>query len=208
MRSFLRAAYWLAGGGYAASRAVGSRRLLAVSKPTVVPLLIDAPLSAPSPRREVGLVGLAGGWAGDLLLMRPGGLRAGAAAFAVNQAAYQWLLGRRGARFRALPVVVRAVPFTAAAWFGRRHLGLVLLYGGMVTATSALAADPQLRARGAAGVTAGGNLFLLSDSLILVRMLLNARDVALARTIDVAVAVTYVAAQRLLVDGLLGPSEQ
>ncbi|MDO5513286.1 lysoplasmalogenase family protein, partial [Corynebacterium sp.] len=161
--------------------------------------LIDAPVTAPSPEREIGLVGLAGGWVGDLLLMRPDSLRPGAAAFAVNQAAYQWLLWRRGARFRPGTVGLRAVPFAAAAWFGRGHLDVVLLYGGMVTATSALAADPELRAR---GLAAGGNLFLLSDSLILGRMLLPDRDSALGRGLDVAVAVTYVAAQRLLVDGL------
>lgn len=202
MSRILRAAYWLVGGAYAASRAVGSRRLLLASKPAVVPLLLDAPLAAPSPEREVGLVGLAGGWAGDVVLLRENSLPQGAAAFAVNQAAYQWLLWRRGARFRPGPVALRAVPFAAAAWLGRRHLGLVLLYGGMVTATAALAADPRLRGRGLAGLAVGGDLFLLSDSLILVRMLLPSRDSGLARGLDVAVAGTYVTAQRLLVDGL------
>ncbi|MDO5668508.1 MAG: lysoplasmalogenase family protein [Corynebacterium sp.] len=202
----MRWLYWLAGGAYAASRLLGSRRLQAVSKPAVVPLLIDAPLTAPTPEREIGLVGLAGGWAGDLLLMRPGGLRAGASAFAVNQAAYQWLLWRRGARFRMAPVVLRAVPFAAATWFGRGHLSLVAIYGGMVTATSALAADPAMRGR---GLALGGNLFLLSDSLILLRLLLRSEGSrSIARGLDLAVALTYVLAQRMLVDGLVGGVEQ
>ena len=199
MSRLLRAAYLLAGGGYVASRALGSRRLLLAAKPVVVPLLIDAPLAAPHPAREVGLLGLAGGWVGDLLLLREGRLRPGAAAFAVNQAAYQWLLWRAGARPRPLPVALHAVPFAAAAWWGRTRLGLVATYGGMVAATSALAADPALRGR---GVAAGGLLFLLSDSLILARLQLPDRDTAVGRGLDVAVAVTYVAAQRLLVDGL------
>ncbi|GAB3706808.1 lysoplasmalogenase family protein [Corynebacterium nasicanis] len=192
-----RLAYWVAGGAYVASRGLGSRRLLLASKPLVVPLLIDAPLTS----RPITHLGLAGGWIGDLLLMREGRLAAGATAFAVNQAAYQWVLWRAGARVRPLPLVLHAVPFTAAAWWGRRHLGLVLLYGGMVTATSTLAADPVLRGR---GVATGGHLFLLSDSLILARTLLPSRDTVLARGLDVAVAATYVVAQRLLVDGLRG----
>lgn len=199
MPGLLRAAYWAAGGAYALSKALGARRLLSVSKPLVVPLLLDAPLTAPDPARGVGVVGLAGGWLGDLLLMREGRLAPGAAAFAVNQAAYQWLLWRAGARFRPVPVVLHAVPFSAAAGAGRAHPVLVGTYGGMVATTSALAADPVLRGR---GVATGAHLFLLSDSLILVRMLLPARDTVLARGVDVAVAVTYVVAQRLLVDGL------
>lgn len=199
MSRLRRLAFWVAGGAYAASRAVGSRRLQAVSKPLVVPLLLDVPLAAPRPDREVGVVGLLGGWVGDLLLMREGRLAQGAAAFAVNQAAYQWLLWRAGARVRHGPLAVHAVPFAAAAWFGRAHLGLVGTYGGMVAATSVLAADPVVRGR---GVAAGGHLFLLSDSLILVRMVIPEGNRALGRGLDVAVAVTYVAAQRLLVDGL------
>lgn len=199
MSRLRRLAFRLAGGAYAASRAVGSRRLQAVSKPLVVPLLLDVPLAAPRPDREVGVVGLLGGWVGDLLLMREGRLAQGAAAFAVNQAAYQWLLWRAGARVRHVPLAVHVVPFAAAAWFGRAHLGLVGTYGGMVAATSVLAADPVVRGR---GVAAGGHLFLLSDSLILVRMVIPEGNRALGRGLDVAVAVTYVAAQRLLVDGL------
>lgn len=199
MSRLQRLALWAAAGAYVSSRAVGSRRLQVVSKPLVVPLLLDAPLNAPSPDSEVGTIGLLGGWVGDLLLMREGRLHQGAAAFAVNQAAYQWLLWRAGARVRPGPLVVHAVPFVAAAWFGRAHLGLVCTYGGMVAATSVLTADPILRGR---GVAAGGHLFLLSDSLILARMLIPEKNRALGRGLDVAVAGTYVAAQRLLVDGL------
>lgn len=199
MRRLLRAAFWAAGGGYAVSRALGSRGLLRVSKPLVVLLLLDAPLTADRPTREVGVVALAGGWVGDLLLMREGSLRQGAAAFAVNHAGYQWLLWREGARFRPVPTLLRAAPLAAAAVAGRRHLPLVLTYGGMVGATSALASDPALRGR---GLALGGNLFLLSDSLILARMLLSSRETLLGRGLDVAVALTYVAAQQLLVDGL------
>ncbi|HHU68437.1 MAG TPA: hypothetical protein GXZ33_11465, partial [Corynebacterium sp.] len=49
MSRLRRLAFWVAGGAYAASRAVGSRRLQAVSKPLVVPLLLDVPLAAPRP---------------------------------------------------------------------------------------------------------------------------------------------------------------
>lgn len=198
MSRVMRTAFRVAAGTYVVSRAVGSRRLLLSSKPLVVPLLIDAPLTAPSPRREVGLIGLAGGWVGDLLLMQEGRLHQGAAAFAVNQAAYQWLLRRDGARFRIRPLLWHALPVMAAAWYGRRHPVLVATYGGMVTATSILAADTAVRERTAVG----GHLFLLSDSLILVRMLLPDRDTPLGRGVDVAVAATYATAQRLLVNGL------
>jgi len=192
--------YWLAGAAYAASRAVGSRWVRDVAKPLVVPLLADAVVALPRRDRAPAAVGLTGGWIGDLLLLRKDRLRPAAAAFALNHAAYLALLHRRGARFRPGPVALRAVPLAAAAVLGgRERLGLVLTYGGFVGATSALASDPALRGSGAA---AGGNLFLLSDSLILVRTVALPGDTPAARAVDTAVAVTYVAAQRLLMSAL------
>ena len=193
-------AYWLAGVAYAASRVVGSRRLHDAAKPLVVPLLADAVVDLPRRDRPLATLGLAGGWLGDMLLLRKDRLRPAAAAFAVNHAAYLTLLHRRGARFRPGPVALRAVPLVAAAILGgRERLGLVLTYGGFVGATSALASDPALRGSGAA---TGGNLFLLSDSLILVRTVALPGDAPAARATDTAVAATYVAAQRLLMGAL------
>lgn len=197
-----RTGFLLAGGAYVASRALGSERLLRVSKPLVVPLLLDTVLTSPRAGRgekAVGVVGLGGGWIGDLVLMGEDRLGEGAAAFAVNQVAYQVLLWRRGARPRRGRVLLHAVPLAGAAWFGRERLRLVGTYGVLLALTSTLASDPAVRGR---GLATGGHLFLLSDALILLQTLLPQPDSLPGRVVETAVAATYAGAQRLLVDGL------
>lgn len=195
-----RGAFWAASAGYVLARAIAAPALQRVAKPLVVPLLV-ADVVRRFPRRERPLVsvGLLGGWVGDVLLLSDVRLAPAAATFAVNHGAYQALLWRRGARPQPAAVALRAVPLAAVAWFGRDRLPLVVSYGGMVAATSALAADPVLRGR---GVALGANLFLLSDALIFARAELHLPDATVGRGVDVAIAATYVLAQKRLVEGL------
>ncbi|GAB2502358.1 YhhN-like protein [Corynebacterium atrinae] len=195
-----RSAFWAASAGYVLARAIDVPTLQRVAKPLVVPLLAADVLPRFQRReRPLAAAGLLGGWVGDVILLNDVRLAPAAATFAVNHGAYQVLLWHRGARPRLGAVALRAIPLAAVSWLGRDRLSLVLSYGGMVAATSALAADPVLRGR---RVALGANLFLLSDALIFARSELDLPDDTVGRGVDVAVAVTYVLAQKFLADGL------
>lgn len=181
------------------------------------------------------LAGLAGGWAGDVILMgrdgrsadaatRARNLNLGSAAFAVNQAAYIAALWRSGHRPRKNTVALRgpvlASGVLTAATGAPAALPAAAGYGSLLAATSVLAADPGRGGEGSGNSTAGttgrnpdlhgmglgGNLFVLSDGLILARQAFLTGEKPLVRVldglVDGLVMATYVAAQLLLVEGL------
>lgn len=169
------------------------------------------------------LIGLAGGWLGDLILMpnKPN-LNRGSAAFAVNHAAYHVLLWRVGARISALRAAIRfplwagTLPLVGAV--KPEVLPAAVGYGPLLAATSALADDPALLADAGAvgadeatglpvadaayGLGHGGNLFLISDVLLMARKMF-AEEGVVGKLLNAAVMDTYTVAQLFLVEGLL-----
>ncbi len=169
------------------------------------------------------LIGLAGGWLGDLILMpnKPN-LNRGSVPFAVNQVAYHVLLWRAGARISALRAAIRfplwagSVPLVGAV--KPEALPAAVGYGPLLAVTSTLADDPVLLegagAVGADGQTGlpiadatyglghGGNLFLISDTLLMARKMF-AEEGVVGKLLNAAVMDTYTVAQLFLVEGLL-----
>lgn len=214
-----RVAYLAAGAASVGAALVRSDRTTRTVKPLLMPLLAAGVLHRAVVRGagravtgsdvtsrttgvDVALVtaGLAGAWAGDVVLMGPGSraadtrdrartLSGGAAAFTAARAAHIAVLRRRGARLtrgavvRRLPVWLAGVGLAAVA--APSALPAVAGYGAALAVTSALAADPTLR-RGSGGAPAtgrptdpsrglapGGVLFIVSDGLILARLALH-----------------------------------
>lgn len=169
------------------------------------------------------LIGLAGGWLGDLILMpnKPN-LNRGSVPFAVNQVAYHVLLWRAGARISALRAAIRfplwagSVPLVGAV--KPEALPAAVGYGPLLAVTSALADDPALLggagvlsadeqtglpiADAAYGLGHGGNLFLISDALLMARKMF-AEEGVVGKLLNAAVMDTYTVAQLFLVEGLL-----
>lgn len=169
------------------------------------------------------LIGLAGGWLGDLILMpnKPN-LNRGSVPFAVNQVAYHVLLWRAGARISALRAAIRfplwagSVPLVGAV--KPEALPAAVGYGPLLAVTSALADDPVLlEGAGAVGTDGqpglpiadatyglghGGNLFLISDTLLMARKMF-AEEGVVGKLLNAAVMDTYTVAQLFLVEGLL-----
>ncbi|BAC17118.1 YhhN-like protein [Corynebacterium efficiens YS-314] len=143
-----RAAYLVAADTNTLASLLGWSRLKETTKPALMPLLAGRVWRSGVPDKTVGMIGLAGGWAGDLALMKPGNIRAGATGFAANHAAYIYLLLNRGARPSTTRVAIRAVPLAAATALAARKapglLPVVLGYGGLLATTSVLADDPAL----------------------------------------------------------------
>ncbi|MGP5930648.1 lysoplasmalogenase family protein [Corynebacterium glyciniphilum] len=228
---FWRAAYLAAGAVSVAAAAAGRRgdRVTRVVKPALMPLL-GAHASVRTSRGDrlpVVLAGLAGGLVGDVILMGKDGrsddasvrarnLNLGSAAFSVNQLAYIAELWRRGHRPRRSTLVLRAPVLASgivtAATGARAALPAAAGYGTALAATSVLAADPEARTDGSSadlsGLGLGGNLFVLSDGLILARLaFLRGESPVVQRLdglVDGLVMATYVAAQLLIVEGLTG----
>ena len=169
------------------------------------------------------LIGLAGGWLGDLILMpnKPN-LNRGSVPFAANQVAYHVLLWRAGARISALRAAIRfplwasSVPLVGAV--KPEALPAAVGYGPLLALTSTLADDPALLvdagavgtneqtglpiADAAYGLGHGGNLFLISDTLLMARKMF-AEDGVVGKLLNAAVMDTYTMAQLFLVEGLL-----
>lgn len=218
----LRAGYLAMSAASVLAAAKASDSITHVVKPALMPLLVaSCDLFATKNSREVaktkwldtGLLagGLAFGCLGDIILMgkdgrstdgdvRASNLNKGASAFAVNQLAYHALLWRQGARPRKKDVLLRApVVFGGAglaALMAPKALPAAAGYGSALAATSVLAEDHSPEA------ALGGNLFVVSDALILARLTLLNGAPKLNALVDGAVMATYVAAQLLLVDAL------
>lgn len=204
-----RAAYLVSADAHTLASLLGWSRLKKVTKPTLMPLLAGRVWRSGTPDRGVGMIGLAGGWAGDLALMKPDNIRVGATGFAINHAAYIYLLLNRGARPSVTRVAIRAVPLAAATVLAARKapglLPVVLGYGGLLGATSVLADDPALinpDEPASYGLGHGGNLFLISDAVLFARETLLTPGTPAARVADAMVMGTYTVAQLLLIDGL------
>lgn len=205
-----RLGYLLAAGLSSGAPLAGAVRLKKLSKPTLLPLLAGGVLRSPAPAGEktVALVGLAGGWVGDVVLLRPGAIPQGAVGFGINHLAYLRLLWQRGARPSVARVLTRALPLAAAVGLvARRQPGLLPVavgYGGLLAAVSVLGDDPHLRESGTPelGLGHGGNLFLISDALLISRELLLREGSWAAKVAEAGVMGTYTTAQLLLVDGL------
>ncbi|WP_245670333.1 lysoplasmalogenase [Corynebacterium crudilactis] len=190
---------------------LGVARAKKLSKPVLMPLLAGRVLrSSHTPgEKALGIAGLGGGWAGDLVLMKPNSLPQGAAGFAINHAAYITLLLAKGARPSTLRTTIRAVPLAAAAGFAAlrepKLVPMVLSYGGLLATTSLLADDPHLHdssVPASFGLGHGGNLFLISDAVLFAREMFLSEGTPAAQCADGMVMGTYTIAQLLLVDGL------
>ncbi len=204
-----RAAYLVVADTNTLASFLGWSSLKKATKPALMPLLAGSILRSSSADRAVGIMGLAGGWAGDLALMRPDNIRVGATGFAVNHVAYIYLLLNRGARPGSTRVAIRAVPLAVATVLAARKapglLPVVFGYGGLLAATSVLADDPALinpDEPATYGLGHGGNLFLLSDAVLFARETLLTPGTTAARVADAAVMGTYTVAQLLLIDAL------
>ena len=218
----LRTAYLAAGAVSVVAAAAGRRgdRLTRIVKPTLMPLLAGTVLARGQRKATATVVaGLAAGWVGDIILMGADGrsddsrtrarnLNRGSAAFALNQVAYIAELSRAGHRPRKSTVALRAPVLASgvvtAATGAPAALPAAVGYGSLLAGTSVLAAEE--------GETTplglGGNLFVLSDGLILARQAFLTGEKPVVRVldglVDGLVMATYVAAQLLLVEGLTG----
>lgn len=207
--------------------AAGWHKPRAVSKVALMPLLAA---NVVRHRRRIGtdgtatlLAGLAGGWVGDIVLLPiDPPLNKGAIAFTLNHLAYHRLMWRAGARPSPLAVGLRA-PLLAVAGAttmkdAPQLLPSSLTYGPVLAATGVLGQDRILvdgAARPAAdaatgvpvgdaryGISHGGNVFLLSD-LLLVASVMYAKPGSLPnRLLNAGVMDTYCLAQLLLIRGL------
>lgn len=211
-----RAGYLVAAGTTIWASMFQWRKVRRVAKLALIPTLAGRVLRSgalPS-EKTVGLLGLAGGLAGDLVLLQPDRLPQGAAGFSVNHAAYCWFLWQRGARPSLGRATVRAVPLAGviglAAWRQRELLPVVAGYGALLATMSTLADDRTLIRDNQAptlGLGHGGNLFLVSDALLFSREVLTTGGSWPARIADAGVMGTYVIAQLLLIDGLFSRGE-
>ena len=145
-----RAAYVGAATVNVVSSALGAEKVRKASKTLLMPLLAASVVRRrheTKPAVTAGLlIGLAGGWLGDLVLMpRKNDLNKGAAAFAVNQIAYIKMLhdaGARPNRFRSLARYPLWAASTAGAAFTRPDLlPAAAGYGLLLTTTSMRTSD-------------------------------------------------------------------
>lgn len=200
---------WLAGSAH--SRAHRARLLTKpLLMPTLMASLVTAPRAVDSPLRASTLVAQAGGWGGDLALMRHGTkpFAVGSGSFAVGHAAYiTGFLRNRAPAPRRGPKAVAALWATTAPGmvFGAYRQEKVLApaiagYSGMLAGTVAAATqlDPALPKSARRLTLLGAGLFLLSDSVLGTRkfLLTNAPD-----RVESVVMATYTAAQFLLSEG-------
>ncbi|MEJ5920369.1 lysoplasmalogenase [Corynebacterium sp. H78] len=219
--------YIAAGAVNVVSSAFGWETPRKASKAVLMPLLAAGVIRR---RNDVSpvttatlLAGLTAGWIGDLVLMpKDAKLSNGAAAFSLNQLAYVGLLARGGARPDVARTAIRgplmAGSVALAAKCDRSLLPVVFSYGSLLAAVSILADDRGLVATAGEvekcpdsglpladaryGLGHGGNLFLISDSLLMLNSLVGKESVV-GKLLDAAVMDTYIAAQLLLVEGLI-----
>lgn len=215
--------------GYLAASAVSvwaaasaSTKVTYLIKPSLMPLLCaSCSLFATPVNRRIGLEkwtdtgllvgGLAFGCLGDVILMgregrskdgvtRARNLNKGSCAFAVNQLAYHALLIRLGARPKKsnlllrVPVVFGAIGL--AVWKNPNALPAAAGYGALLGATSILAEAYCPEA------AFGGNVFVLSDALILARLAFLIGTPKIDSLVDGAVMTTYSVAQLLITDAI------
>lgn len=170
----------------------GRDRLRWLTKPALMPLLIPG-------RNRAARRALALSWAGDVALLGSGdaAFQAGLVSFLASHLA--WILALRrqpgGGRLRAnpalaVPPMAAAVAMNACLWPRTGRLRVpVVIYSAALLAMSLTALD-----QGSPAATAGGLLFLTSDSLLALRKF-GVVDLPMG---DGLVMATYAAAQALL----------
>jgi len=202
------------------AKATGNGTLEKACKPLIVPTALTVALrDGDGPRGGLGRVDTAllavAGLAyttGDVILMLGDGhasravprLAAGAAAFGVGHLALGGLMRRSGLRFKPAQTAVHAVVAGAAGAVllaeGRENAPLAA-YGALLAGLSALATSvDRSSGPGASVLATAGPVFLVSDSLILLRRRVQGGSV-LARALDVGVIDTYSGAALLLLTG-------
>lgn len=198
----------------AVAAALERRALLAVTKSALIPTLqLGAWLRG---SRDPLLFGAtSAGWLGDVLLLPREGdrsasderrqLRCGAMAFGVQQVGYVALMARAGVR----PKVARVA--TVAPWLGGLSILDTLMGDGaapdpIITTYGVLLGGMTVMAWSSPTTTtsAGGVLFLASDSMILIRELLLKRRLTRGLA-EAFVLGSYAVAQALLINGLQDP---
>ncbi|WP_410656365.1 lysoplasmalogenase family protein [Amycolatopsis sp. lyj-112] len=202
-----------------------NRRLQLATKPFAVPVLaarVARSRGLASGEKGLLVAALVAAGAGDHFMARSDENRQlirGATSFGVMQVLYSALLWRRGARPRAATAPPRLAAWAAAA------VAMVLpkpspvssvlsVYGGLLSATSTLAADPVLApgARVSGGmvvpsgdrrtwIAAGALLFSASDLAILIRRNFVTSERTRAN-LETFVLTSYLASQWLLVEGM------
>ncbi|WUD76078.1 lysoplasmalogenase [Streptomyces sp. NBC_00510] len=187
-----------------AAQLAGSVTADHLTKPVLVPLLAVCAALRSGPRLLVAA--LLCGWAGDVLLQLDGdaSFLAGMGAFAAGHVCYLTLFAARGAftdrRRAAVTAAGYAVAWVAAlvvVWPGLPS-GLripVAAYSLLLTAMAAGAA-----ALGPRATAVGGALFLLSDTLLAIRL----ADLPQLPAADFWIMLTYLGAQFLLATGRYG----
>lgn len=178
--------------------------------PTLMASLVTDPKAADSPLRASTLMAQAGGWGGDLALMRHGTkpFAIGSGSFAGGHAAYiTGFLANRSKTARPGPKAVAGLWAVTAPGmvFGAYRQEKVLapaivgysgMLAGMVAAATQL--DPALPTSARRMTLLGAGLFMLSDSVLGTRKFLwkNAPP-----RVESVVMATYAAAQFLLSEG-------
>ncbi|MEH6820646.1 MAG: lysoplasmalogenase family protein [Dietzia psychralcaliphila] len=213
-------AFLAAAAGTEVAKATGFGPLEKICKPLIVPAALAIALRdgglrdgrlGPVDTALLSATGVAY-TTGDVILMLGGGhasrsgsrLVSGAAAFGVGHLALGGLMLRSGLRFKPVQSAVHGVVAGAAGAIllsEDRSNAPLAAYGGLLAALSALATSVDRSSGPAASVLAvAGPVFLLSDSLILVRRKTEGGS-ALARALDVGVIDTYATAALLLLTG-------
>ncbi|WP_410651867.1 lysoplasmalogenase family protein [Amycolatopsis sp. cmx-4-54] len=211
------------------SARTGNRKLQLATKPAAVPVLAArVARSRGLAPGEKGLLvaALIAAGAGDHFMGRSDEDRQlirGATSFGVMQLLYSALLWRRGARPRAATAPPRLAAWAAAAVAMALPKpspvsSVLSVYGGLLSTTSTLAADPVLapKAKVSGGmvipsgdrrtwIAAGALLFSASDLAIMIR-----RDFVTSERVqanlETFVLTSYLASQWLLVEGLTAES--
>ena len=182
----------------------GWRRARLVTKPLLMPLLTARTATGAGGSDVVGVVAAqAFSWGGDVALLKEGHrpLLAGLGSFLAAHLCYIAAFRRRSSapllatpgrrRLLALCGVANAGMALAAGRTDRTMAGPVAAYGAalatMVTSAAAVDAD-----RGRGPILAGASLFLLSDTLLGLRLFVVGEE---SRTLEGAVMATYTAAQ-------------
>jgi len=163
-----------------------------LTKPALMPVLIPG-------RSRAAQRALALSWAGDVALLgsSDGAFQAGLVSFLASHVAWIHALRRRpgGGRLRAnpaiaIPPIAATVAMNSCLWPRTGQLRVpVVIYSAALLAMSLTALD-----QGSAAATAGGLLFLTSDSLLAMRKF-GLVDLPAG---DGLVMATYAAAQALL----------
>ncbi|WP_037316005.1 lysoplasmalogenase family protein [Amycolatopsis orientalis] len=207
------------------SARTGNRRLQLVTKPAAVPVLAArvarAQTLAPGEKGLLVAALIAAG-AGDHFMARSHEDRElikGATSFGVMQVLYSAFLWRRGARPRAATASPRLGAWAAAAVAMALPKpspvsSVLSVYGGLLSTTSTLAADPVLapKARVSGGMVVpsadrrtwlavGALLFSASDLAILIRRNFVTSERVRAN-LETFVLTSYLASQWLLVEGM------